>query len=201
MIALVLLLAAIAPDDGPEAAVADQVIRCGIDRTRVSVTDGAYAGDTPIADIAIATPDSALTRDQLDCLVRLATAGNWIRFGDPAAQARFDPLAGVALPKARLLEARQWLTDHHLLDRLPSYDPARDTLADIAVSLRALCGITGGVTLKAEGNALTLMGPDSNADEAGLASYKCLHSAAIVVSADPQRFYVSVVFNGAARHP
>jgi len=200
MFALALLLAMPAPDDDL-TVIAEQVVRCGVDRAQVKVSDPATTLRGPIADIEIATPSAALSDGHLACLVPLATAGNFFTFTDPAAGCRFRPLAYAAWRAERRSESRKWLADHGMLDRLPGYDPAHQSMADFARTLRALCGVAGGVTVETGAEVIRLMTPDNGNDPAGRDSFDCLFSAATHINGDPPKYTVVVVFNPESRNP
>jgi len=176
MIALALLFAALAPDDG----LADQIAHCGIARDQIAVR---YEDGLQDETATIATPAAVLTGNQLNCLAGLAMSGRVFVFADPAAQKRFDPVIATADRKAATAEARQWLADDGVLDRLPVYDPARQTLAEFGVSLESLCGLPAGAALRATGKFLILAPPaDPEPSEAELARFQCVISASIAAN-------------------
>lgn len=182
MLTLALLLALATPDDG----LADQIAHCGIALDQISVRHEDVMQD----DVAtIATPAAALTTPQLSCLAALSMSGRVFAFSDPAAQKRFDPLVEAASRKAAIVEARQWLTDHGLIDRLPIYDPKRQPLAQFSVSLEALCDVMPGTRLRAHGNTMLELLPPANFDmsDVELTRFQCTISASI--AADPRGLY------------
>lgn len=194
MIALALLLATLAPDDG----IADQIAHCGVARSQI---ESRYEPDLQDETATIATPGPALTESQLKCLVGLTLSGRILAFIDPAAQARFDPLFQVAARKAASQEARQWLAEHGLLDKLPVYDPARQTIAEYGASLESLCGVTPGTRLKASGANRLVFVPPANLDfdDAGSTAFQCIISAAFVADPEEKRFTLGIIGNEATR--
>lgn len=191
MFTLALLLALAAPGDG----LTDQIAHCGIARDQISVRHEEVLQD----DVAtIATPAAALTAPQLKCLAALSISGRIFAFTDPAAQKRFDPVVEREIRKAAVAEARQWLTDRNLLDRLPVYDPKRQSLAEFGLALEALCGIPAGTGIKAAGaNQLTIVPPnDLNMDDATVARFQCIVSAGIAADPEMRSFTLGFTGNG-----
>ena len=181
MSALALLLVMLSPQED----LADKIVRCGIDRAHVKVRhEELLQDDTAI----ISTPDAALTSDHLACLVGLAMGGGLFALADPAAQARFDPLIKASDRAAADSMAREWLSARGLLEKLPVYDPGRQTLAQYAVSLEALCGLGPGQGLGVTaGNAFLFVAPGLlGLDEARLETFQCLVSAAIAADLEPK---------------
>jgi hypothetical protein len=190
MIALALLLAMLAPEDD----VVDRVARCGVDRARISVESEGSTGFY----VAISSPNSALSRKQLACLYDILSIREgpyFFVFADPAVAKRFDHLSLTKNFEILRDEAREWLASRGLLDRLPAFDPERQTLGEFAGSLERMCDVAPGSRLKIEpGNRLTIApSPTAMSDEAGTAVFDCLFNAMLAANDDLRLYTVDLV--------
>jgi hypothetical protein len=143
MIALALLLAALAPED----SLADQIVRCGLVREAIA------ADDAPFPHVTVA---GEATDAQLDCVAAIWTRVPRVRFSDAAVQARFLPRYTDAAQRRAVAESRAWLANVQLLDGLPRFDPAHQSLAGFALALERLCGARPRSILRAHGHTLDI---------------------------------------------
>lgn len=191
MIALALLLATLEPDED----IADRVVRCGVDLARVSVEEIGISPDGPFSEIHITMPDSAVTSDHLACLVGLAMAGHMIIFSDDATQSRFDPLDAAAWKKATEIRARDWLASHELLERLPVYDPAWQSVAAFATALETYCHAAPGTLTVTRDGMLLLAAPGGQSAAAAQADFECLFNAATIAGRSTEAYGLVVLGN------
>jgi hypothetical protein len=91
------------------------------------------------ADILTARETASATREQLLCIDRAAGLGYDVELS-PVVQQQFDAIRQARTSAIVAASARQWLSAHKLLDRLPKYQPGVTSDAAFTRDIESLCG-------------------------------------------------------------
>lgn len=123
-----------------------RVATCGVKPPRASIREEPEMGGDDVVRIA---RGPAITARQRACLVKAsADMITFMMFDDPDEQRAFFMLEAQRQAKQEPREARKRLRQAGLLEKLPRYDPDRQTLKSYTGSLEALCGATPGSLLE-----------------------------------------------------
>ncbi|MGN6818374.1 MAG: hypothetical protein ACTHJR_06840 [Sphingomonas sp.] len=141
---------ALLASSSPVAHFRHDLHSCGIDDARAIVEhdegpedrEAGIAGSAPVSDA------------QMKCIAAAAAQREYfVEFADPALSKRFIELTIAEQRESGRKIAREWLAQHHLLDKLPVLAPDED-LASFAVRMENFCGF-------APHTGLQLLGPKS----------------------------------------
>lgn len=110
---------------------------CGIDQSRV-MTD--YRDDLQDG-VAAVSGSAKVSDDQLQCLAKATVDhGYIIAFADAELNARFADKANKAFRESRLTYARGRLAAFGALDKLPVFDPKRESVDAFVSKVELMCG-------------------------------------------------------------
>ncbi|KRB80876.1 hypothetical protein ASE00_17850 [Sphingomonas sp. Root710] len=133
-----------APSTAPPTReqVMARISACGLRPPRASIGKDPGMGGEDVVRIG---RGPAISLRQRVCLVKAsADMITFVMFDDPDEQRAFVKLEAEKQAKREPREARRRLRQAGLLDKLPRYDPHRQTLESYMRSLEALCGVTSG---------------------------------------------------------
>jgi hypothetical protein len=174
-----------------EAAVAGRLANCGIGRRQIRT---AYEADLQDYSITIRGSAAGFSDAALSCVAEAETrSGAFIRFADPAAQARYAAFVQAAAARHALSLGRAWLQARGRLDDLPVYDPQRQTPAAFAAAIETFCGVAPGSFFRAEEGRLTVRSLESLPAFEG-EQFNCLVHA--MLASDASRHGIAFGFIG-----
>jgi hypothetical protein len=116
----------------PQVA-AERVRACGAGR--VTVRDERELQE----EVLVAPETGTATKEQLICIDQAAGFGYDVELS-PAVQPQFNAIREARASAIFAAEARQWLSAHKLLDRLPKYEPGVTSDAAFTRDVESLCG-------------------------------------------------------------
>ena len=145
------------------ARAKEQLTRCGLPSTRTSI----HAERDPArAEIAIAAGPS-LNRSEFACVARVSMDTlTYVEFEQADQDKEFRVVYGSLLDAAHAQQYRDALAANGLLNKVPVFNPQRQSLASYGRSLEALCGIQRGRVLTVRNDALALR-PELDAPHTG----------------------------------
>ena len=116
----------------PPGKAAERAALCGLGPVTIRYEDELQS------DVLVVANTGAASESQLECLDE-ATRGNLVEL-PPHLQSRFDAVRGARVAAIMLAEARKWLSERGLLERVPRYVPGRTDEAAFTREVEALCG-------------------------------------------------------------